>query len=208
MFQAQLRALLRAAVHGPLRIMFPFVSGLEQLRAARRAVLAAAESVRARGDVPGRRRNRHHDRGAVGRRHRRSARWRGGFLQHRHQRFDPVLSGGRSHRRSRLDVVQPLHPAILRTLRLVARAGRRGRIPVAVCGEMASDPMLLALLVGLGLREFSMAPIALPLAKQVLREPAGRGRPDRRAPRAARAHGRRCRARAARSLTPEEQPGR
>ncbi len=55
-FQAQLRALLRAAAHGPLRIMFPFVSGLDELRAARAAVTRAAESVRARGlsvpDVP------------------------------------------------------------------------------------------------------------------------------------------------------------
>ncbi len=42
-------------------------------------------------------------------------------------------------------------------------------MPVAVCGEMAADPVLLTLLVGLGLREFSMAPIAIPLAKQVLR---------------------------------------
>ena len=64
----------------------------------------------------------------------------------------------------------PLHPAILRMLRIVARAGRRRKIRVAVCGEMAADPMLLALLVGLGLREFSMAPTAIPLAKQVLRE--------------------------------------
>ena len=64
---------------------------------------------------------------------------------------------------------EPLHPAILRTIRGVARAGRRGGIPVAVCGEMASDPVLLVLMVGLGLREFSMAPGAVPLAKQVLR---------------------------------------
>lgn len=64
---------------------------------------------------------------------------------------------------------EPLHPAILRTIRLVARAGRHGRIPVAVCGEMAADPVLLTLLVGLGLREFSMAPTAIPLAKRVLR---------------------------------------
>ena len=54
-------------------------------------------------------------------------------------------------------------------IRLVARAGRRARIPVSVCGEMASDPVLLTLLVGLGLREFSMAPTAIPLAKRVLR---------------------------------------
>jgi phosphotransferase system enzyme I (PtsI) len=48
-FQAQLRALLRAAAHGPLRVMFPFVSGLEELRAARAAVRRAADAVRARG---------------------------------------------------------------------------------------------------------------------------------------------------------------
>jgi phosphoenolpyruvate-protein phosphotransferase (PTS system enzyme I) len=64
---------------------------------------------------------------------------------------------------------EPLHPAILRTIRLVVRAGRRRRIPVAVCGEMASDPVLLALLLGLGLTEFSMASAAVPVAKQVLR---------------------------------------
>ena len=64
---------------------------------------------------------------------------------------------------------EPLHPAILRLLRLVARAGKRRGIPVSVCGEMAADPRLLPLLVGLGLDEFSMAPTAIPLAKQVLR---------------------------------------
>jgi len=51
----------------------------------------------------------------------------------------------------------------------VVRAARRRRIPVAVCGEMAADPALLTLLVGLGLREFSMAPTAIGVAKQVLR---------------------------------------
>ena len=55
-------------------------------------------------------------------------------------------------------------------VRFVARSGKRRGIRVAVCGEMAADPVLLALLVGLGLREFSMAPTAIPLAKQVLRE--------------------------------------
>ncbi len=64
---------------------------------------------------------------------------------------------------------EPLHPAILRMLRGVARAGRRRHIRVSVCGEMAADPVLLTLLVGLGLTEFSMAPSAIPLAKQVLR---------------------------------------
>jgi phosphotransferase system enzyme I (PtsI) len=67
------------------------------------------------------------------------------------------------------DLYEPLHPAIVRTLRAVARAARRRTIPVSVCGEMAADPVVLALLVGLGLREFSMAPSAIPLAKQALR---------------------------------------
>jgi phosphoenolpyruvate-protein kinase (PTS system EI component) len=52
----------------------------------------------------------------------------------------------------------------------VARAGRRRHIRVSVCGEMAADPVLLTLLVGLGLTEFSMAASAIPLAKQVLRD--------------------------------------
>jgi phosphotransferase system enzyme I (PtsI) len=64
---------------------------------------------------------------------------------------------------------EPLHPAILRVLRLVARAGRHRSIPVSVCGEMAADPVMLPLLAGLGLREFSMAPTAIPIVKQVLR---------------------------------------
>ena len=64
---------------------------------------------------------------------------------------------------------EPLHPAILRVLRQVAKgAGRRG-VPVSVCGEMAADPILLPLLTGLGLREFSMTPASIPVAKQVVR---------------------------------------
>jgi len=63
---------------------------------------------------------------------------------------------------------EPLHPAILRVLLMVRRAATRQRIPVSLCGEMASDPALLTLLVGLGLTEFSMTPGAIPVAKQVL----------------------------------------
>ncbi len=53
---------------------------------------------------------------------------------------------------------EPLHPAILRVILMVRRAAARQRIPVSLCGEMASDPALLTLLVGLGLTEFSMTP--------------------------------------------------
>jgi phosphotransferase system enzyme I (PtsI) len=168
-FQAQLRALLRAAAHGPLRIMFPFVSGVEELRAARAELALAAETLRGRGlgvpdvpigimiEVP-------------------SAAMTADQLAEEADFFSIgtndliqyCLAVDRTDDRvSRL--YEPLHPAILRTIKLVARAGRRARIPVAVCGEMAADPVLLTLLIGLGLTEFSMAAAAIPVAKQVLR---------------------------------------
>jgi phosphotransferase system enzyme I (PtsI) len=168
-FQAQLRALLRASRHGPLRIMFPFVSGVNELRAARAAVRHAADTLAARGvtvpevpigvmiEVP-------------------SAALTADLLAAEAEFFSIgtndliqyCLAVDRTDDRvSRL--YEPLHPAILRMIRLVVRAARRRRIPVAVCGEMAADPSLLTLLVGLGLTEFSMAPTAIPVAKQLLR---------------------------------------
>jgi phosphotransferase system enzyme I (PtsI) len=169
MFQAQLRALLRAAAHGPLRIMFPFVSGVEELRAARGAVVRAAETLLSRGEtvppvpigvmieVP-------------------SAALTADLLAE-HADFFSIgtndliqycLAVDRTDDRVS-DLYEPLHPAIVRTLRLVARAAKRRGISVSVCGEMAADPVVLTLLVGLGLTEFSMAPTAIPLAKQALR---------------------------------------
>jgi phosphotransferase system enzyme I (PtsI) len=168
-FQAQLRALLRASVHGPLRIMFPFVTGVEEVRLARIAVANAAESLRARGispppvpigimiEVP-------------------SAALIVDLLADEADFFSIgtndliqyCLAVDRTDERvSRL--YEPLHPAILRVLRQVARSARRRNLPVSVCGEMAADPVLLPLLAGLGLREFSMTPASIPLAKQVVR---------------------------------------
>ncbi len=59
---------------------------------------------------------------------------------------------------------------MLRLIRLVRRAAARRKIPVSLCGEMASDPALLGLLVGLGLREFSMTPAAIGVARQAVRD--------------------------------------
>ena len=57
---------------------------------------------------------------------------------------------------------------MLRLIRLVRRAAARHHIPVSLCGEMASDPALVGLLVGLGLTEFSMTPAAIPIVRQVV----------------------------------------
>jgi len=62
----------------------------------------------------------------------------------------------------------PSHPAVLRLIARTIAAARRAARPVAVCGEMAGDPALTAVLIGLGLREFSMNPAALLRVKQRL----------------------------------------
>jgi phosphotransferase system enzyme I (PtsI) len=62
----------------------------------------------------------------------------------------------------------PTQPAVLRAIHLAATAGAARHIPVAVCGEMAGEPALAALLAGLGVTELSMAPNRIPLVKQAL----------------------------------------
>jgi phosphotransferase system enzyme I (PtsI) len=168
MFRTQVRALLRAARHGQLRILFPFVSGVEQVREARRLVTAVREELAQRGerppDVP------------IGVMIEIPAAAYTADLLAREVDFFTIgtndliqycLAVDRADERvSKL--YQPLHPAILRMVLMVRRAAARRRIPLSLCGEMASDPAVLTLLVGLGLREFSMTPGAIGMAKQVL----------------------------------------
>ena len=170
LFQVQLRALLRASAHGSLRIMFPFVSGVEQLREARRMVADAAADLARRGQVAGEI--------PIGVMIEIPAAAYTADLLAREVDFFTIgtndliqycLAVDRADERvSRL--YEPLHPAILRMILMVRRAAARQRIPVSLCGEMASDPALLTLLVGLGLTEFSMTPGAIGVAKQVLAE--------------------------------------
>jgi phosphotransferase system enzyme I (PtsI) len=63
----------------------------------------------------------------------------------------------------------PLHPAILRILELIVRGAARVGRPLAMCGDMAGDPMLTWILLGLGLRDLSMAPRQVPLVKAIVR---------------------------------------
>jgi phosphotransferase system enzyme I (PtsI) len=63
----------------------------------------------------------------------------------------------------------PGTPAVLRLLRGAAIAARRAKRPLSVCGEMAADPVMVAVLVGLGFRSFSMATSAIPVVKQGIR---------------------------------------
>jgi len=168
MFRTQLCALLRAARHGRLRLLFPFVSGIEELREARAVLKEAAEELERRGEtapaVP------------VGVMIEIPSAAVTADLFAREVDFLSIgtndliqysLAVDRTDARvSRL--YEPLHPAVLRTLRHIVRAAAHQGTPLALCGEMASDPVLLPLLIGLGLTEFSMSPSAIPVAKQVI----------------------------------------
>jgi phosphoenolpyruvate-protein phosphotransferase (PTS system enzyme I) len=170
LLRTQVRALLRASRHGSLRIMFPFVSGVEQLREARRIVAEAAADLSKRGgpipqvpvgvmiEIP-----------AAAYTADLLAREIDFFTVGTNDLIQYCLAVDRADERvSRL--YEPLHPAILRVIHMVRRAAARQRIPVSLCGEMASDPAQLTLLVGLGLTEFSMTPGAIGVAKKVLSE--------------------------------------
>src|SRR5215467_10681493 len=170
LFRIQLRALLRAARYGQLRIMFPFVSSVEQLREARQLVTQTVTELTRHGEhvppVP------------IGVMIEIPAAAYTADLLAREVDFFTIgtddliqycLAVDRADERvSRL--YEPLHPAVLRMIQTVRRAATRHRIPVSLCGEMASDPAQLTLLVGLGLTEFSMTPGAIGVAKQVLSE--------------------------------------
>jgi phosphotransferase system enzyme I (PtsI) len=165
LLRTQLRALVRAGTHGRLRIMFPFVTGIEEVRSARAMLREVSESLQlpapavgAMVEVP-------------------AAAIAADLLAPEvdfltigtNDLIQYSLAVDRTDDRVS-DFYEPLHPAVLRLIRLVRRAADRHRIPVSLCGEMASDPALLGLLVGLGLTEFSMTPAALPIARQVIRD--------------------------------------
>jgi phosphotransferase system enzyme I (PtsI) len=67
------------------------------------------------------------------------------------------------------DLFRPHHPAMLRLVSRVTEAARAARKPLSVCGEMAADPPLFLLLLGLGIREFSMGPRTVPVIKEFAR---------------------------------------
>jgi phosphotransferase system enzyme I (PtsI) len=170
LFQTQLRGLLRASAHGPLRIMFPMVSGVAEVREAKAILEDCKEELRSRGEPfdPAVKVGVMIEMPSVAL-----------IADHIAPEVDFFSIGTNDLIQYTLAIdrvnehvsylYRPLHPAILRIIRYVAEAGHDHNVPVAMCGEMAGDPLFALVLVGLGLSELSMNAVAIPVVKSVLR---------------------------------------
>lgn len=170
LFQPQLRALLRAGQDGPLSVMLPLVSSVEEVRAFRRLLESARAELAAEGtdcsrqlplgvmiEVPA----------AVW-----TARQLAAEVDFLSIGTNDLIQYALAVDRSNEHVSHlhdPLHPAVLRMIREVVIAGEELGIPVSLCGEMAADPRYTPLLIGSGLRSLSMSPRRLPEVKARIR---------------------------------------
>ena len=169
-FKVQLRAVLRASHFGKVRIMYPLISGIEELRQAnqileetkrdlsrRNIPFDAKVEVGAMIEVP-------------------SAAITADILAKEVSFFSIgtndliqyTMAVDRGNERIAY-LYDPLHPAILRTIHGVVRASVKAKVRLSLCGEMGGDPLFAIVLTGLGMKELSMSAGSLPTVKKVLR---------------------------------------
>jgi phosphotransferase system enzyme I (PtsI) len=168
--ETQLRAILRASAHGPVRILLPMVTTAGEVRKTREILEQVARRLHRRLpdkdklppvgamiEVPGAALAADSlakvcDFIAIG----------------SNDLTMYTLAADRANE-TVAHLFDPLHPAVLRLMQFASEAGLRAAIPVSICGEIAGDPRYTALLVGLGFRELSMAAASLPRVKQRIR---------------------------------------
>ena len=169
-FKIQLRAVLRASAHGSVLLMYPMVSGRDELRRANVLLEECKQELRAEGiafdvnlrvgtmiEIP-------------------SAAMTADLLAQECDFFSIgtndmiqyLLAIDRVNDRI-AHLYEPTHPSVLRVIRHVVVEAHRARIKVSVCGEMAGDPIFTALLFGLGVDELSMTPPLVPAARYIVR---------------------------------------
>lgn len=169
MFRSQLRALLRASTHGRIKILFPMVNSLAELRQALAQVAYAKEELKEAGtpyaedvelgamiEIPS------------------AALVVGSFIKYvnflsigTNDLIQYTLAIDRNDD-SVSHLYDPVHPAVLKLILHTIRTGAKAGIPVSVCGEMAGDTRLTRLLLGMGLRRFSMHPANILAVKQIV----------------------------------------
>jgi phosphoenolpyruvate-protein phosphotransferase (PTS system enzyme I) len=169
-FLPHLRALLRASARRNVRIMFPMVSGVSEVRAARTCVEEAKRALEADGlafdqnlqigvmiEVPSAALQAEEIAKEVD------------FLSIGTNDLIQYLLAVDRGNSSVAALYQPFHPAVLRTIRSIITAGHKHNRWVGMCGEMAGDPLATIPLVGMGLDEFSVIPSILPEIKKIIR---------------------------------------
>lgn len=168
-FRTQLRALFRAAAVGPLRIMFPLISGITELQEAVR-VCAETRDELAREKIP-------HDpavpigamietpSAALTTDHLAGI---GDFFSIGTNDLIQYAFGADRDNPDVAHLYHPLHPAVLRLLKHAIDAAILAGKPISICGDMASEPAFTWILLGLGIRELSMPPRCIPAVKSVI----------------------------------------
>jgi phosphoenolpyruvate-protein phosphotransferase (PTS system enzyme I) len=170
LFRTQLRALLRATVHGDIRIMLPLISDVEELRQTRRMLEEEEDRLNADGIPfnPGYKLGVMIETPAAALTAPELARYADFFSIGTNDLTQYVLAIDRNNSKLASRFTS-FHPAVLRLLSRTATVGREAGLEVSVCGELAASPLGVYLLLGLGITALSVGPSALPEIKKVVR---------------------------------------
>ena len=169
LFRPQLRAILRASQHGPLRLMLPMLSSIQEVQQVLLLIAELKQELREQG-------HGFDKRLPVGGMVEVPAAAIAAPLFARQLDFLSIGTNDLIQYTLAIDRIDdevnylydPLHPAVLQLIRMTIQAGCNAGIPVGLCGEMAGEPRYTKLLLGLGLRQFSMHPANLLEVKQAV----------------------------------------